>query len=213
TAILLCAFVFFFGMEMVRFHVASLGWYQRDTLGVGALDLIPIALIPFTAGIVLPLLSRFLTLRLGLWIGVVVLIAARVVTQTVDDPAIAHWSSAVGVAALFGTLPLLAGLGLRILVSGVLVGLIFDVAVKANGASLDLAYRNGVMPLVAVLVVAAALLYLMVTVETDGRVGPGWASGITLIGLGPLLFAHYLVLQSQGWLSAVTGLRSEIAAL
>ena len=211
--ILLCAFMFVFGMEMVRFHFASLGWYQRDTLGVGAIDLIPVALVPFIAGVALPLLSRILSMRVTLWLGAGTLVAARILVQAVADPAVEHWASGVAVAAFVGSLVILSGLGRRVLVAGVLVGITIDTAIKAHGVSLDLAFRPGWVPLLTVVVIAAAILYLVTTVDMSDRVGPGWRSGATLIGLGPFLFAQYLVLQSQGWVSELTGLSSVMAAL
>ncbi|HSM44622.1 MAG TPA: endonuclease/exonuclease/phosphatase family protein [Acidimicrobiia bacterium] len=204
--VLLAALVFLFGIEMARFHFGSLGWYQRDTLGVGALDLIPIALIPLLAGVLLPVLSRWISLRYSLILGVVVLAAARIANQVLDDPAIDHWTSAIAVAALVGLLPLLLSLGREVLVAGVLVGITLDSAIKGLGSTLDLAYRPGVLPLVATSALAAAAVYLTVAVPDPIRSGPRWERAVTLAGLGPYLFVQYLVLQSPGWVSESTSL-------
>jgi endonuclease/exonuclease/phosphatase family metal-dependent hydrolase len=201
---LLTALVFLLGMEMARFHFGSLGWYQRDTLGIGAIDLIPIALTPFLAGALLPVLSRWLSLRYSLGLGALVLAVARVVNQVSDDPWTDHWTSGVAVAAMVGMLPLLLSLGREVLVAGVLVGLTLDSAIKGLGASLDLAYRPGIIPLAATVALAAAVVFLAVTVSIPARAGPRWRSAIPLIGLGPYLFAQYLVLQSPGWVSELT---------
>ncbi len=201
---LLTALVFVLGMEMARFHFGSLGWYQRDTLGVGALDLIPLAIAPFLAGILLPALSRLITLRYTLGVGVVLLAGARIANQVVDDPAVDHWTSGLAVAAFVGLLPLLLSLGREALVGGVLMGITLDSAMKGLGSSLDLAYRPGAAPLAATIAVCVAVGFLMVTVPIPGRAGPRWAPAITLIGLGPYLFVQYLVLQSPGWVSELT---------
>ena len=140
---LFTALVFVFGIEMAKFHFGSLGWYQRDTVGIGALDLIPIAAAPFLAGLLLPVVSRWLSLRYSLGLGVVVLAAARVANQVVEDPALDHWTSGIAVAALVGLLPLLLSLGREVLVGGVLVGITLDSAIKGLGSTLDLAYRPG----------------------------------------------------------------------
>lgn len=202
---LLAAFVFVFGIEMARFHFGSLGWYQRDTLGVGALDLIPVALTPFLAGLVLPVLSRWITIRFSLGLGVVVLAAARIANQMVDDPSVDHWTSGVAVAAFVGLLPLLLSLGREILVGGVLVGITLDSAIKGLGSTLDLAYRPGLGAVSATVVIAVAMVYLLVIVESPARAGPRWAPAIGLVGFGPYLFVQYLILQSPGWLSELTG--------
>ncbi len=211
--VLLAALVFLFGIEMARFHFGSLGWYQRDTLGIGALDLIPIALIPLLAGVLLPVLSRWISLRYSLILGVVVLAAARIANQVIDDPAIDHWTSAIAVAALVGLLPLLLSLGREALVAGVLVGITLDSAIKGLGSTLDLAYRPGVLPLVATSALAAAALYLTVAFPDPARSGPRWGRAVTLAGLGPYLFVQYQVLQSPGWVSESTNVSAGWAAV
>jgi endonuclease/exonuclease/phosphatase family metal-dependent hydrolase len=211
--LLLTALVFALGVEMARFHFGSLGWYQRDTLGVGAIDLIPVALVPFLAGLVLPVLSRWLTLRLSLGLGALVLAAARIAIQVVEDPAIDHWTSGVAVAALVGLLPLLLSLGREVLVGGVLVGITLDSAIKGLGSTLDLAYRPGLAAMAATVALAAAVVYLAVTVDIPARAGPRWAPAIALVGFGPYLFVQYLVLQSPGWVSEQTNLSAGLTAL
>jgi endonuclease/exonuclease/phosphatase family metal-dependent hydrolase len=205
--------VFLFGIEMARFHFGSLGWYQRDTVGVGALDLIPIALIPFLAGVLLPVLSRWVSLRYSLLLGVVVLAGARLANQMIADPAFDHWTSGIAVAAFVGLLPLLLSLGREVMVSGVLVGITLDAAIKGLGSTLDLAYRPGVIPLVATVAVAVAAVYLAVAIPTPSRAGPRWVSAMLLIGFGPFLFVQYLVLQSPGWVSELTGLSAGWVAM
>lgn len=212
--ILAGALVFLFGAEMMRFHFASLGWYQRDTLGVGALDLIPVAVLPFVAGLVLVMISRYPpSLRSTPWVGAALLIGARLVTQISGDPAINHFASGLAVAAFVGTLVVIAGMGRPVLVGTVVVGITLDSAIKASGSSLDLAYRPGVLPIATVVVIAAVLVYLLFTVRFGEVRGPGWGGGLTLIGFGPLLFAQYLVLQSPGWLSERIGMSGPVAAL
>jgi len=169
---LLTALVFVLGMEMARFHFGSLGWYQRDTLGIGALDLIPLALAPFVAGILLPALSRVLTLRYSLGVGVIVLVGARIVNQVVNDPGVDHWTSGVAVAAFVGLLPLLLSLGREALVGGVLMGITLDSAIKGLGSTLDLAYQPGVASLPAIVALALPSLYLPLTLPNTARAVP-----------------------------------------
>ncbi|HUF16218.1 MAG TPA: endonuclease/exonuclease/phosphatase family protein [Acidimicrobiia bacterium] len=211
--ILFTALVFVLGIEMARFHFGSLGWYQRDTVGIGALDLIPIAAAPFLAGLLLPALSRWLSLRYSLLLGVVVLAVARVANQVLEDPALDHWTSGVAVAALVGLLPLLLSLGREVLVGGVLVGITLDSAIKGLGSTLDLAYRPGVAAFAATVALAIAAVYLTVTIATPTRSGPRWGPAFALLGFGPYLFVQYQVLQSPGWISEMTNLPTGIVAV
>ncbi|MFP4073407.1 MAG: endonuclease/exonuclease/phosphatase family protein [Actinomycetota bacterium] len=210
---LLTALVFLLGIEMARFHLGSLGWYQRDTLGIGALDLIPIALAPLVAGLLLPVLSRWVSLRYSLLLGVVVLAGARIANQAIHDPAVDHWTSGIAVAALVGLLPLLLSLGREMLVTGVLAGITLDAAIKGLGSTLDLAYRPGAMPLVATVALGAAVVYLAVAVPEPIRAGPRWGRATTLLGLGPYLFVQYQVLQSPGWVSEMTSVSAGLVAV
>lgn len=210
---LLAALIFVFGIEMARLQFGSLGWYQRDTLGVGTLDLIPLALAPFLAGVLFPLVSRFVSLAAALRVGSAVLVGARLVSQFVAAPEVDHWASAVAVAAFVGLLPVVAGSGRSALVGGVLLGITLDSAIKGLGASLDLAYQPGWGALGAVVVIGAAIVYLAMTANLERRAGPGWAAGSTLIGIGPYLFVQYLVLQSSGWTAEVVGAGAGITAL
>lgn len=209
----LTALVFLVGMELTRFQFGSLGWYQRDTIGIGAIDLLPIALAPFLAAVLIPLASRLLSLSTSLRSAIVLLVAARLVTQFAEDPALDHWASAVGVAAFVGLLSLLAGTDRAVLVGGVLAGITLDAAFKAVGSSLDLVYRDEWASILAAVVVAVAVLYLGFTTEVERRAGPGWLAGFALVGLGPYLFAQYLVLQSAGWTAEVTGAGAAITSL
>lgn len=210
---LLTALVFLTGIEMARFHFGSLGWYMRDTVGIGAIDLIPIALAPFLAGILLPILSRWLSLRYSLVLGGVLLAGSRIANQVIDDPAVDHWTSGIAVAALVGLLPLLLSLGRDVLVVGVMAGITLDSAIKGLGSTLDLAYRPGFAPLVAVVVVSLAVVYLAATLDNPTRSGPRGVTALTLIGFGPYLFVQYQVLQSPGWVSELSGVPAGMAAL
>jgi endonuclease/exonuclease/phosphatase family metal-dependent hydrolase len=209
----LAALVFVVGMELARFQFGSLGWYQRDTIGIGALDLLPLALAPFLASVLVPLSSRLLSLATSLRAAIVVLVAARLVTQFAEDPAVDHWASAVGVAAFVGLLALLAGTARTVLVGGILLGITLDSALKAVGSSLDLVYRDGWAPGLAAVVLAAAIVYLGFTTEVERRAGPGWLTGLTMVGLGPFLFVQYLVLQSAGWTAELTGTGAGLTSL
>jgi endonuclease/exonuclease/phosphatase family metal-dependent hydrolase len=210
---LLTALVFVLGVEMARFHFGSLGWYQRDTLGIGALDLIPFALAPFLAGLLLPVLSRWLTLRYSLGLGVVVLGTARIANQVASQPGVDHWTSGVALGALVGLLPLLLSLGREVLVAGVLVGITLDSAIKGLGSTLDLAYRPGLVALVGTLAMAAATVYLTTAIPVPTRAGPRWGPALVLIGLGPYLFVQYQVLQSPGWISELTAVPTGLVAV
>lgn len=197
------ALVFVLGAQSLRFLFGSVTWYLRDTVGVATLDLIPIALAPFLLAAVLPIAARWLTVRGTMWIGVWLLVLARGTNQLTDGPTIDLWSSGVGTMAFVGLLPLMLSMGRSALVGGLLLGLALDSAIKGMGLSLDLAYQSGPAPLIGVLALGVAALYLLWASPPFERQGVSPASGAMLIGIGPWLFFQMLVLQNQGWTSEV----------
>lgn len=211
--VLLGGFVFVLGAQSIRFLFGSITWYMRDTQGVGVIDLIPFAVAPFMVGLLLPVLSRWLTLQGALWVGVLVLVGSRILNQVSSDPGFEHWTSAVAVAAFTGLLPLMLSVGRSTLVGGLLMGLALDSAIKGMGLSLDLAYQDGVAATVIVLALCLTTVFLLYMSPHFERHGVSWRSGWTLLGLGPLLFIEYLILQNQGWTSEVAGISGPQAQL
>jgi endonuclease/exonuclease/phosphatase family metal-dependent hydrolase len=211
--ILLGALVFVLGAQSMRFLFGSITWYLRDTVGIGTLNLIPIALAPFLLGAIFPMLSKWLTVRGAVWTGVWALVLARTYLQVSDSSAIDFWTSAVATMAFVGLLPLLLSMGRSTLVGGVLLGLALDSAIKGMGLSLDLAYQVGLGATAAVIGLAVATLYVLWACPAVERQGVPWGPGAALMGIGPLLFVQFLVLQSQGWVSEVTGIGGAQAQL
>lgn len=207
------AIVFVLGLQSIRFMFGSLTWYMRDTVGIGVIDLIPIALAPFLAAAAVPLLTRWLTVRGGLWVGTWLLVLARTYGQIVDSPAVDFWMSAAGTLAFVGLLPLMLSMGRSALVGGLLLGLAIDSAVRGMSLSLDLAYQSGMSALIGVLAISIAGLYTLWACPPIDRKGVGFRDGVSLVGIAPLLFVELLILQNQGWTSEVAGIGAQQAQL
>ncbi|HEY5889799.1 MAG TPA: endonuclease/exonuclease/phosphatase family protein [Acidimicrobiia bacterium] len=207
------ALVFVVGLQSMRFLFASLTWYLRDTLGIAVLDLVPIALAPFLLSALIPIASRWAGGQTMLWVGSVALILSRLALQISTAPSIDFWAAALGTFAFVGLLPLLLGLGRIGLVGGLILGLAIDSAIKGLALSLDLAFQPGVMPVVAVVAIGLGMSWTLFKTPHDSLVGVSWGSGALLLSIGPFLFAETLILQSQGWTSAVTGISGPVAQL
>lgn len=203
--ILLGALVFTMGAQSVRFLFGSMAWYLRDTVGIGVFDLIPIALAPFVLSFLFPMLSRWLTVRGATWLAVWLLVAGRVLNQVSEAPLVDLWSAGVSTWAFAGVLPLLLSMGRSALVGGVLLGLAVDSAIRGVGSGLDLAYQPGPGPVAAVVGLAVATLYVLWACPAAERAGVPWGPGWRLVGIGPLLFFQFLILQSQGWTAELIG--------
>ena len=203
---ILCgALVFTIGAQSIRFLFGSMAWYLRDTVGIGVIDLIPIALAPFVLSVIFPLMSRWLTVRGATWLAVLLMVVGRVVNQVSGSPLIDFWSAAIATWAFVGVLPLLLSMGRHTIVGGVLLGLAIDSAIRGVGLGLDLAYQPGPGAVAAVVGLAVATLYVLWACPAAERLGVPWGPGWRLIGIGPFLFFQFLLLQSQGWTAEMIG--------
>ncbi|CAN5864062.1 hypothetical protein BH23ACT4_BH23ACT4_12810 [soil metagenome] len=202
-----------FGLQSMRFLFGSLSWYLRDTLGIGVLDLIPIAFAPFLLAGLIPLLLKWIPFQRVLFSATLLLVVARLVNQIANDPLVGFWSSSVATLAFVGLLPLLYGLGRSAMVGGVLIGLAIDSAIKGLGLSLDLAYQPGWMAVVAVVGLGLGIAWAFNNMGALEKAGARPVASISLLGLAPFLFIQMLLLQSQGWTSAVTGISGPTAQL
>lgn len=206
TIKILCgALVFTLGAQSVRFLFGSMAWYLRDTVGIGVIDLIPIAIAPFVLGLVFPMFSRWLTVRGATWLAVLLLVAGRVVNQVSGSPLIDFWSAAIATWAFVGVLPLVLSMGRAALTGGVLLGLAIDSAIRGIANGLDLAYQPGAGAVAAVVGLGVATLYVLWACPTAERTGAPWGPGWRLMGIGPFLFFQFLILQSQGWTAEMIG--------
>lgn len=213
TKVLLGALAFVLGAQSMRFLFASTAWYLRDTVGIGTLTLIPIALAPFLLGPLILVLGPKIGVRGSLLTSLWLLAVARVGLQLFEDPAIDFSMAALGTMAFVGILPGLLSMGREGLVGGVLLGLAVDSSIKGLSQSLDLAYQPGLLPVAVVIVTAGASIFLAMTIDYMPRHGVGWRVGLLLLGLGPFLFVEFLILQNQGWIAEMTGVSASTAAL
>lgn len=203
--LLLIVFVFVFGFQSMRVLFGSLTWYLRDTLGVGVIDLVPISLAPFLLGAVVPIVSKFLGVRRSLWLGVTLLLGARIAIQVLSRPGGDYWASSVATLAFVGLVPLLFNVGRTTFSMGVVLALAVDSAIKGLGLSLDLAYQPGWRPVLAVVAISLAIIWSLLSSGDVRRRGVSWASGPRLLALAPFLFFELLIFQSPGWASEVVG--------
>jgi endonuclease/exonuclease/phosphatase family metal-dependent hydrolase len=203
--ILFSALLFTLGAQSIRFLFGSMAWYLRDTVGIGVIDLIPIALAPFALAFVFPTLSRWLTVRGATWLCVWLVVGGRVAVQVSDSPLIDLWGAGIATWAFVGALSLLLSMGRSALVGGVLLGLALDSAFRGATGGLDLAYQPGAGSAALVIGIAVATLYTLWACPAVERVGVPWGPGAKLAAIGPFLYFQFLVLQNQGWTAEVIG--------
>jgi endonuclease/exonuclease/phosphatase family metal-dependent hydrolase len=204
-----------FGLQFIRVLLPTLVYYLRDALGYSSLSLAPIAVGLFGLAFLAGLLQRYLGLRWALVVAAGGLALLRVLQQLFQTPAFNLYLSGAGVALFVMLIPLLAGIArargkgaVVWLGFGLLLGVAADTAVHVAARTLDLAWQQGMIPFLAILLLALLLLLLLRQVLTvlpdgvrDGRFAHAWP----LLIIGPWLFLQLVYFQNVARLAASAG--------
>ncbi|MCH7662805.1 MAG: endonuclease/exonuclease/phosphatase family protein [Chloroflexi bacterium] len=205
-----------FGLQMLRVLMPSLAVYLRDTVGVGSLDLAPIAVGIFSLSFLAGILWRYAGPRTALWISAGGVAIVRVLEQISTSPNLDFYLSSLGVVLFLMYIP--KGLALtrdegaagssRFGVAFML-GLAFDTAIHVGVGTLDLTWQTGIVPLLIVLVLAIDLLDKVrrtaAELSDDNHRAGHWSGSSALFALGPWLLLQMLVFQNVARVSALTG--------
>jgi endonuclease/exonuclease/phosphatase family metal-dependent hydrolase len=222
SSIALPALVLTLGLQTLRIFIPTLGWYLRDTLGVGSATLGIYAFGTFLVGFLAPLVWRLPGSRTGLWVTAGGVALVRLAEQLIPQPAIALWLSMLGTALFLMFLPIFVGHARSLgggataarLAAGLALGLAFDTAIKGTSGTLDLNWISGLLPLLIVVVLVAAVVWLL---ARELYAAPGsssetsWGRSLPLVGVGAFLLIEALFFQNQGWVAAVAQVDAPLA--
>lgn len=203
-----------FGLQLLRLLFVSFVPYLRESVGMGSLELAPVAVGVFALSLLAGVLNRLAGSRNALWISAGGLTIIRVVEQVVSSPAIDLYLAIAGVALFLMWIPLMvgiartqggnaaAGFGLAFL-----LGVVIDNAIFLAGKTLDLSWQSGFIPVGVVLVLAGALLWALQkqTAEAQAASDGNWVVNLALLALGPWLLLQVIVFQSPGMVASLTG--------
>jgi endonuclease/exonuclease/phosphatase family metal-dependent hydrolase len=207
-----------FGLQSLRVLLPSLVGYLRDSQGVDALSLAPLAVGIFALSFLAGLLRRAVGPR-TMWITAAGLGVVRLMEQISTTPSVDLVLSATGVVLFLLHIPNALGTtrsmaaGHRAPGSGgwgiaFLLGVSADTAIHVGARTLDLSWQPGIVPtaIIAVLVVGllVALRAQRPPASTQGHCDAGWRSAWALGALGPWLFLQLLVYQNVARVSALT---------
>ncbi len=221
TSLALPALVITLGLQTLRVLIPSLGWYLRDTLGMGSATLGMYAFGTFLVGFLAPLVWRLPGSRTGLWVTAGGLALVRLAEQLISEPAIVLWLSMLGTALFLLFLPIFVGHARSLgngaaarLAAGFALGMALDSAIKGSAGTLDLNWIGGLLPLLIVVVLVAEVGWLLVREPYAGSGSSSeasWGRSLPLIGLGAFLLIEALFLQNQGWVAAVAQIGAPLA--
>ncbi|MCH7481200.1 MAG: endonuclease/exonuclease/phosphatase family protein [Chloroflexi bacterium] len=205
-----------FGLQMLRVLMPSLAVYLRDTVGVGSLDLAPIAVGIFSLSFLAGILWRYAGPRTALWISAGGVAIVRVLEQISTSPNLDFYLSSLGVVLFLMFIPKGLALtrdegtaGSSRFGLAFMLGLALDTAVHVGAGTLDLTWQAGIAPLLIVLVFALGLLYIVrrtaAELSEDNHRSGHWSGSSALFALGPWLLLQMLVFQNVARVSALTG--------
>lgn len=211
---LLTALTVAFGVQLLRVLFLSFVGYLRDSVGVGSLDLAPIALGVFALAFLAAALNRFLSTRSALWVtagGVALARLAEQISQTASGDL---YLSAIGVALFLNFIPLAIGIarakGGEASVNfglGFLLGLSIDSAIHIAAQTLDLSFQPGILPIGIVAALVAAQIWALLgesATAKETRDG-SWLTALCLLGVGPWLFLQMMIFQNVALFGSLTG--------
>ncbi|UCG26191.1 MAG: hypothetical protein JSW55_09485, partial [Chloroflexota bacterium] len=218
------ALIVVFGLQLIRVLLPTFVNYLRDSQGMSATSLAPIALGVFALSFLAAPLRRLVGLRWALIItagGVALTRAAEFFSLT---PSVDLVLASLGVA-LFGMFVAIAlellrpsgadgtyGFGLAFM-----LGVAADTAIHAGASTVDLSWQEGPVPALIILALAATALILLwrqaAAVDSKVRTGSGWSRILAVTALGPWLFLQMVVFQNVARIAAITGWSIPVAGL
>ncbi len=204
------------GYQLIRMLLAGLVGYLRDSQGMEALQLAPIAMGVFGLSFLAGWLWRVTGPRLALWITAGGLGVVRLVEQISTSPSLDIALSASGVVLFLWFIPTGLAMARRGGTEGTtrfglafLLGMSLDTAIHIGARTLDLSWQPGIVPIGLIALLVAGLfgaLYLHTReVDSEAASDTSWRRSLALTALGPWLFLQLLVYQNVARVSALTG--------
>ncbi len=210
------------GFQLIRILLPGLVGYLRDSQGVDALQLAPIAVVIFGLSFLAGGLWRVAGPRLAIWITAGGLAIARLLEQISTSPSLDLAFSAIGVALFLLFIP--AGLasarargteGTTRFGLAFLLGVSLDTAIHVGGRTLDLSWQPGPLSIVITALLAAGLFIALWACRPEARPqvpaepltqrDTRWRRSLALVALGLWQLLQLQVFQNVARVSALTG--------
>lgn len=203
------------GLQLVRLFIPILVFYLGDTLGISIFVRAGIGAAVFLTGLLANPLQRLIGLRAALGLAVAGVALVRVADQVSTSPPV---DFALGIAGtIFFLLYVPLGLGAarsarpsRVpgLALALLLGVAADSALHIAAGTYDLTWQSGALPLVVVVVLAAATLVALAMILPalpQEPAGVSWRRAWALLAVGPWLVLQLMVFQNAARAAALTG--------
>lgn len=221
---IMIALIVVFGLQLIRVLLPTLVYYLRDSQGMNAISLAPIAVGVFAVGFLAAPLRRLLGLRWTLVISAGGVAVFRAAEQFSVDPALDLVLVSFGVA-FFAMFPAIAlevarPAGAKAVYEfglAFILGVAADSAINAGAGTLDLTWQEDPLATFFVLALVLAALLLLwrraKAIDPNLKDGQGWPRALALAAIGPWLFLQMVVFQNVARLAAITGWSVPLAGL
>jgi len=212
-----------FGLQLIRVFYGTLVYYLRDSQGMSAISLAPIALGVFALSFLAAPLWKIAGTKTSLAITAGGLALIRIVEQIVTDAAIDLVIVSIGIVLFTWFIPIALGSqrtkgakGTANFGYGLLLGLVIDTAIFASVRTLDLSWHSGFLAILIVLLLAAAAIVALFRtlnqVDPETPADKTWSRVLTFAALGPWLFLQLVIFQNIARVSAITGWSLPVAS-
>lgn len=211
-----------FGFQLLRVLLPSFVGYLRDSVGVGSLDLAPIALGIFALSFLAAFIARLVGVRraYALSVGGVALI--RIAEQLSSSPQSDLYLAAVGTALFLIFIPISVNLArgssifrLQEFAISFLLGLSLDSAIHIGARTVDLTWLPGILPATIIVSFAGISLYTLPaalsSLSNDTPPETTWKRSFSLLAFGPWMFLQVLVFQNVARIASLTGWETPLA--
>ncbi len=211
------------GLQLLRVFFVSMVWYLRDTVGISALNLAPIALGTFLLGFLAAGLRRLAGPRLALWLTAGGVAVVRLIEQANTEPGFDLWLSIAGFALFILFLSIYLGhlraRGERVAGRwsyGLILGFTLDIALRGAFGAVDLSWIAGPIPLMMVGLISAFTLWSLAREPIPRPEAPSdasWGRTLPLLAIGPYFLLQLLFYESEGFVEVVANLGDPIGFL
>jgi endonuclease/exonuclease/phosphatase family metal-dependent hydrolase len=205
-----------FGLQLLRVLLSLMVGYLRDSQGIDAINLAPLALGIFSLSFLAGLLLRLVNPKWALIISTVTIGCIRLVEQISTSPSLDLYLSAIGVVSLTFFIPISLSQARNENERGTtdfglafILGIVADTAIHIGAGTLDLTWQDGLLPVMFIVILDVILFTSLRStvqgIKQDKPLGANWRSSLLLLHLGPWFFLQLLVFQNVARFSALSG--------
>jgi len=205
-----------FGLQLIRVLLSLFVYYLRDSRGISAISLAPIAIGIFALSFLAAPLRRLVGLRSALAVTAGGVALLRFAEQVSFNSGLDLILAAAGVVLFAMFVPIALELarptgakGSSQFVLALLLGITADTALHTAVSTVDLSWHQGFLAALLVFLLAAVTLailwFLIRSIEQETPESWGWARILALAAYGPWLFLQLVIFQNVARLATITG--------